>query len=143
MSIKKVSETMNEIIETLEMYVPDVISAKFTLNKVLSRADVEKKVLGLEFILGGMVLHYSASGRDLELLYSPSMKKRWDEKGIAGSKVRYIQRDVKGNIIEDMCREGVLMSGGTFFVSCDRCVSVSFGSGSEAYDITTIEIMEQ
>lgn len=54
-----------------------------------------------------------------------------------------IQRDVKGNIIEDMCCEGVLMSGGTFFVSCDRCVSVSFGSGSEAYDITTIDILEE
>ena len=134
---------MNGIIDTLEMYVPDVISAKLTLNKVLARADVEKKVLDMEPILGGMVLHYSSSGRNLELLYSPSMKKRWNEKGIAGSKVRYVQRDAKGNIIEDMCREGVLMSGGTFFVSCDRCVSVSFGSGSEAYDITTIEILEQ
>lgn len=134
---------MKEIIDTLEMYVPDVISAKLTLDKVLARADVEKKVLDMEPILGGMVLHYSCSGRNLELLYSPSLKKLWNEKGIAGSRVRYIQRDVKGNIIDDMCREGVLMSGATFFVSGDRCISVSFGSGSEAYDITTIEILEQ
>lgn len=134
---------MNGITDTLEMYVPDVLSAKLTLDKVLSRADVEKKVLAMEPILGGMVLHYSCSGRKLELLYSPSMKKRWDEKGIAGSKVRYIQRDVKGKIIDDMCYEGVLMSGDTFFISCDRCVSVSFGSGSEAYDITTIEILKE
>lgn len=34
---------MNGIIDTLEMYVPDVISAKLTLDKVLARADVEKK----------------------------------------------------------------------------------------------------
>ena len=134
---------MKEIIDTLGMYVPDVISAKLTLDKVLARADVEKKVLDMEPILGGMVLYYSCSGRKLELIYSPSMKKLWDDKGIAGSLVRYIQRDMKGNIIEDMCREGVLMSGGTFFVSCERCVSVSFGSGSEAYDITTIEILEE
>jgi len=134
---------MNGIIDPLEMYVPDVISAKLTLDKVLARADVEKKVLDMEPILGGMVLHYSCSGRNLELLYSPSLKKLWNEKGIAGSRVRYIQRDVKGYIIDNMCREGVLMSGGTFFVSGDRCISVSFGSGSEAYDITTIEILEQ
>ncbi len=133
---------MNGKIDTLEMYVPDVISAKLTLDKVLSKADIERKVLDMEPILGGMVLQYSLSGRNLELLYSPSIKKIWNKKGIAGSKVRYIQRDVKGNIIEDMCREGVLVSGGTFFVSCDRCVSVSFGSGSEAYDISTVEIIE-
>ena len=125
------------------MYVPDVISAKLTLDKVLARADIERKVLDMEPILGGKVLYYSCSGRKLELLYSPSLKKTWDEKGIAGSRVKYIQRDVKGNIIEDMCREGVLMSGGSFFVSCCRCVSVNFGSGSEAYDITTIEILEE
>lgn len=134
---------MNGIIDPLEMYVPDLISAKLTLGKVLSRADIERKVLDMESTLGGMVLHYSCSGCNLELLYSPSIKKRWNEKGIAGSKVRYIQRDVKGNIIDDMCREGVLMSGGTFFVSCDRCVSVSFGRGSEAYNISTIEIIEE
>lgn len=134
---------MNGIIDTLEMYVPDVISAKLTLDKVLARADVEKKVLDMEPILGGMVLYYSNSGRKLELIYSPSLKKLWDDKGIAGSGVRYIQRDVKGNIIEDMCREGVLMSGGTFFVSCNRCVSVNFGSGPEAYDIKDIEILEK
>ena len=133
---------MNGIIDTLEMYVPDVVSAKLTLDKVLARADVERKVLDMEPILGGKVLRYSCSGRKLELLYSPSLKKTWDEKGIAGSRVKYIQRDVKGNIIEDMCREGVLMSGGSFFVSCDRCVSVNFGSGSEAYGIETIEILE-
>lgn len=133
---------MNGIIDTLEMYVPDVISAKLTLDKVLARADVEKKVLDMEPILGGMVLHYSSSGRKLELYYSPSMKKIWDEKGIAGSKVKFIQKDVKGNIIEDMCKEGVLLSGASFFVSCDRCVSVSFGKGSEAYDISTILITE-
>lgn len=134
---------MNGKIDTLEMYVPDIVSAKLTLEKVLSKADIEKKVLYMETILGGMVLQYSYDGRNLELIYSRSVKKWWDEKGIAGSKVRYIQRDVKGNIIEDMCREGVLMSGGSFFVSCDRCVSVSFGSGSEAYDIYTIEIIEE
>ena len=76
------------------------------------------------------------------MLYSPSMKRVWDEKGIAGTKVRFIQKDVKGNIIEDMCREGVLLSGASFFVSCDRCVSVSFGKGSEAYDISTIQFIE-
>lgn len=134
---------MNGKIDTLEMYVPDIVSAKLTLEKVLSKAGIERKVLDLEPILGGMVLQYSYDGYDLELLYSPSIKKWWDEKGIAGSKVRYIQRDVKGNIIEDMCREGVLMSGGSFFVSCDRCVSVSFGSSSEAYDIYTIEILQE
>lgn len=133
---------MNGKIDPLEMYVPDIVSAKFTLDKFLGRLSIERIVLHIESALGGMVLHYSISGRKLELLYSPSIKKLWTEKGIAGSKVRYIQRDVKGNIIEDMCREGVLMSGGTFFVSCDRCVSVSFGSGSEAYDIYTIEIIE-
>jgi hypothetical protein len=134
---------MNGVIDTLEMYVPDIVSAKLDFDKMLSKAQIIEKVLKLETVLGGMVLHYECNGRRLEMLYSPSMKRIWDEKGIAGSKVRYIQRDVKGNIIEDMCREGVLMSGGTFFVSCDRCVSVSFGSGSEAYDITTIEILEQ
>lgn len=133
---------MNGVIDTLEMYVPDVIWAKLSLDKVPSKAQIEEKVRQFELLLGGMVLHYECYGRELQLYYSPSMKKLWDEKGIAGSRVRFIQKDVKGNIIEDMCREGVLMSGGTIFVSCDRCVSVSFGSGSEAYDITTIEILE-
>ena len=125
------------------MYVPDVISAKLTIEKVLSKTQIEDKIRQFELLLGGMVLHYECYGRELQLYYSPSMKKLWDEKGIACSRVRFIQKDVKGNIIEDMCREGVLMSGGTFFVSCDRCVSVSFGSGSEAYDITTIDILKQ
>ena len=133
---------MNGVIDTLEMYVPDVISAKLTIDKVLSKTQIEDKIRQFELLLGGMVLHYECHGRELELYYSPSMKKLWDEKGIAGSRIRFIQKDVKGNVIEDMCRDGVLMSGGTFFVSCDRCVFVSFGKGSEAYDITTIQIME-
>lgn len=133
---------MNGVIDTLEMYVPDVISAKLTLDKVLPKAQIEDKIRQFELLIGGMVLHYESSGLKLELYYSPSMKKLWDEKGFAGSRIRYIQKDVKGNVIEDMCRDGVLMSGGTFFVSCDRCVSVSFGKGSEAYDITTIQIVE-
>ena len=133
---------MNGVIDTLEMYVPDIITAKLDFDKVLSKAQIIEKVLKLEQVLGGMVLHYEYNGRRLVLLYSPMMKKIWDEKGIAGSKVRYIQKDVAGNIIDDMCKEGVLMSGGTYFVSCDRCVSVSFGKGSEAYDITTIQIIE-
>lgn len=133
---------MNGVIDTLEMYVPDVISAKLTIDKVLSKTQIEDKIRQFELLLGGMVLHYECHGRELELYYSQSMKKLWDEKGIAGSRIRFIQKDVKGNVIEDMCRDGVLMSGGTFFVSCDRCVSVSFGKGSEAYDITTIQIVE-
>ena len=133
---------MNGVIDTLEMYVPDMVSAKLDFDKVLSKAQIIEKVLKLETVLGGMVLHYEFYGRRLEMLYSPSMKKIWDEKGIAGTKVRFIQKDVKGNIIEDMCREGVLLSGASFFVSCDRCVSVSFGKGSEAYDISTIQFIE-
>lgn len=133
---------MNGIDEILNMCVPDIVSAELTLDKVLPKSQIEEKILKLETVLCGMVLHYECRGRRLKMLYSPLMKKLWNEKGIAGSRVRYIQRDVKGNIIEDMCRDGVLMSGGTFFVSCERCVSVSFGNGCEAYDITTIQIME-
>lgn len=133
---------MNGVIDTLEMYVPDIVSAKLDFDKVLSKAQIIEKVLKLETVLGGMVLHYECHGRRLEMLYSVFMKKNWDEKGVAGSKVRFIQRDVSGNIIEDMCREGVLLSGASFFVSCDRCVSVSFGKGSEAYDISTIQFIE-
>lgn len=135
---------MNGVVDTLEMYVPDVISAKLTLDKTLSKAQIVEKIMKLEQVLGGMVLHYQCSGRKLELLYSPLMKKLWDEKGIAGTGVRFIQKDVKGNVIEDMCKKGVLLSSRSFFVSCDRCVSVSFGNGgSEAYDITTIQFIEQ
>lgn len=125
------------------MYVPDLVSAKLTLDKDLAKTDIERKVLDLEPILGGMVLHYSFRGRNLDLLYSRSIKNLWIKKFIAGAKVRYIQRDVKGNIIEDICREGVLMSGGTFFVSCNRCVSVSFGSGTKSCNISNIEIIEE
>lgn len=133
---------MNGIVDPMELYVPDIIKAKLYFDKIMSKAQIEDKILKLETVLGGMVLHYEYCGRKLEMLYSPMMKRLWDEKGIAGSKVRFIQKDVAGNIIDDMCKEGVLLSGGTFFVSCDRCVSVSFGKGSESYDITTIQIME-
>ena len=133
---------MNGVIDTLEMYVPDIITAELDFDKVLSKAQIVEKVLKLEQVLGGMVLHYEYNGRRLVMLYSPSMKKIWDEKGIAGSKVRYIQKDGAGNIIDDLCKEGILTSRGSYFVSCDRCVSVSFGNGSEAYDITTIQIIE-
>lgn len=135
---------MNGVIDTLEMYVPDIVSAKLTFDKIMSKAQIEEKILKLEQVLGGMVLHYQCNGRKLEMLYSPLMKKLWDEKGIAGTGVRFIQKDAKGKVIEDMCREGVLLSGNTFFISCDRCASVSFGrGGSEAYDITTIQFIEQ
>lgn len=133
---------MNGVIDTLEMHVPDIVFAKLDFDKVLPKAQAIEKVLKLETVLGGIVLHYECKGRRLEMLYSPSMKRIWDEKGIAGTKVRFVQKDVKGNIIEDMCREGVLLSGASFFVSCDRCVSVSFGKGSEAYDISTIQFIE-
>ena len=133
---------MNGIVDTMEMYVPDIIKAKLYFDKVLSRDQIEEKILRLETVLDGMVLHYECSGRKLEMLYSPMMKRIWDEKGIAGSRVRFIQKDVTGNIIDDMCKEGILLSGGTFFVSCNRCVSVSFGEGRESYDITTIQIIE-
>lgn len=125
------------------MYMPDILSAYVITEKILSKAKVIERLFAIEMALGAMILHYEYEGFKLTFQYSRSMKKLWDEKGVAGSKVRYIQRDVNGNILTDMCREGVLMSGGSFFVSCDRCVSVSFGEGSEAYDIKDIQIVDE
>lgn len=132
---------MDGRIDTLEMYVPDIISAKITLDKVLSKNQIEDKVLNLEQVLDAMVLNYKCCGRILEITYSTAAKKIWNEKGVTGTRVRFIQKDVKGNVIEDMCCEGVLVSGETFFVSGERCASVNFGKGKEVYDITTLQFI--
>lgn len=138
----KSGDTMNGAIDKTEMNVQDLRTAKFDLEKVLSKSQIIEMIHRLEKVLGGMVIHYESSGWHLEILYSHRLERIWKVKGTPGRKVRYIQRDAAGNIIEDMCKDGVLTSGETFFISCDLCVDVNFGNGSEAYDITKIKIID-
>ena len=42
---------MNGVIDTLEMYVPDIVSAKLTFDKIMSKAQIEEKILKLEQVL--------------------------------------------------------------------------------------------
>lgn len=132
---------MDGRIDTLEMYVPDIVSEMITFDKALSKTQIENAIWKLEQKLDVMVLTYECRRRNIEILYSSAMKKTWGENGIAGAQIRYVQKDVKGEVIEDMCREGALVSGETFFVSCQRSAFVSFGNGKEVYDITTLQFI--
>ena len=131
-----------DAIDFIREELPDALLAKLDFNTVMSKQQALEKVEALEPTFGGIAIHYDQSGRRLEVVWSSELQKKWDGKLKEGQKVRYIQKDSKGNVIEDMCRDGVIVKDGLFWVSCDRCIYADFGEGASMYDIIHLEPKE-
>ena len=131
-----------EAFDFIKKELPDVLLAKLDFDVVLSKRQVVEKISALEPTFGGMAVHYENHGRRVEIIWSKALQEKWADRLNAGQKVRYIQKNSKGQVMKSECREGVLSESGVFWVVTDRCVYADFGEGSEAYDITHIEPAE-
>lgn len=131
-----------EELKFIRKELPDVLLAKIDFDVVLSKRQVVEKISVLEPTFGGMAVHYAHSGRRVEVAWSKALQEKWNGRLNEGQKVRYIQKNSKGQVIKDDCRDGVLKESGAFWVGTDRCVFADFGEGCEAYDITHIEPLE-
>ncbi len=127
-----------EILEELKKNVPDVEMAKLTFSYVLSNGEARERALKLEKDLGGIIVYYQLSGKKLTLYTSKEMKEKLGENP-KGKKVRLVMKDIHGNVIKDMCRDGEITSEESFFISGSRCVRCQFGKENDAYDITALE----
>lgn len=132
---------MNSIFEKIKEMVPDLETAKLTFSYVMSQGEARERVLRLEKDLGGIVVFYHLSGKKLTIYFSPEMKEKWGDNP-KGKKVRLEVKDVKGNIIKAMCREGEVTSEEMYFISGSRCVRCQFGKDNDAYDITNLVVLK-
>ena len=130
-----------DIYNEIKKNVPDLERAKLTYSYVMSRGEAQEKVEKLEKELGGIAVYFNLTGKKLEIFYSPELKKKWGE-SVKGKKVRLVIKDVKGNVIDSLSREGIVTSEELFFVSGSRCVRCQFEKENDAYDIGTLEVIE-
>ena len=115
-----------EPITAIREKLPDALLAKLDFDVVLSKRQIVEKVEALEPTFGGMAVHYDHSGKRLEVIWSKTLQQRWFGKLSKGQKVMVGKQ------------RGTLADTGAFWCGPDRCVSVDFGKGGEAYDITNV-----
>lgn len=115
-----------EPITAIRKKLPDALLAKLDFDVVLSKRQIVEKVEALEPTFGGMAVHYDHSGKRLEVIWSKTLQQRWFGKLSKGQKVMVGKQ------------RGTLADTGAFWCGPGRCVSVDFGKGGEAYDITNV-----
>lgn len=130
-----------DFFKEIKQNVPDLEKAQLTYSYVMSKGEAQEKVVKLEKELGGIAVYYELSGKKLTIYYSPEMKEKWGGDNPKGKKVRLVVKDIKGNIIQDMCRDGEVTSEEMYFVSGSRCVRCQFGKDNDAYDISNLEVI--
>lgn len=99
---------------------PDVCVQKITFEKVLSRKEMDDKVLKLVEGLQTGLLAYESSGKGLKVFTSYRFKDKLD-KMIKGSQV----------LDENTGLVGTILSEVPFVCDCEMCIRVSFGGNSD------------
>lgn len=104
---------------------PDVCVQEITFEKVISRRDIEDKVIKLVNGLQTGLLAYESYGKKLNVFTSYRFKDKLD-KMIKGYRV----------LDENTGLVGTITSEEPFVCSAEMCVRVSFGETSDVYACT-------
>ena len=104
---------------------PDVCVQEIIFEKVISRREIEDKVIKLVNGLQTGLLGYESSGKKLKVFTSYQFKDKLD-KMIKGEQV----------LDENTGLVGTIMSEEPFVCSAEMCVRVSFGETSDVYACT-------
>lgn len=102
---------------------PDVSVQIMETSAVLSRADVEQRVLGLVGALDTGLLYYWYDGRIVKIFTSDKMKVELD-KMIPGYEV----------LNQNTGKIGRIVSEKPYVMSCQMCLTVDFDGKKESYD---------
>ncbi|CDD89006.1 hypothetical protein [Coprobacter fastidiosus] len=101
---------------------PDVVVQNMNFDIILSRADIEKKVLLLVNSLETGLLGYEVSGKKLKVFTSKKFKLQLDTL-TKGSSV----------LDENTGLIGIITSNIPFVCCCEMCIRVDFGTGGDVY----------
>lgn len=104
---------------------PDVCVQEITFDKIISRRDIEDKVIKLVDGLQTGLLGYEFSGKKLKVFTSYRFKDKLD-KMVKGEQV----------LDESTGLVGTITSEDPFVCSAEMCVRVSFGETSDVYACT-------
>ena len=107
------------MINHLKSKFPDVCKQVLELDKVYSRADVEKKVLEFSSLFGQSVIGYEQSGKKVTIYTSQIFTEKLESMK-QGDSVSFPKTG----------KVGVVSSKEPFFVSCTLCIRVD----GDAYD---------
>lgn len=102
---------------------PDVRVQTIETSVVLSRADIEQRVLGLVKALDTGLLYYWYDGRIVKIFTSDRMKIELD-KMIPGYEV----------LNQNTGKIGRIVSEKPYIMGCQMCVTVDFDGDKEAYN---------
>ena len=104
---------------------PDVCVQERTFEKVISRRDIEDKVIKLVDGLQTGLLGYESAGKELKVFTSYRFKDKLD-KMVKGEQV----------LDENTGLVGIITSEEPFVCSAEMCVRVNFGENSDVYACT-------
>lgn len=110
---------------TFKKQYPDVCMQKITTPKILTRREIETKVIQIVENLETGLLAYESSGREVKVFTSLQF----------ANKLKTMTKDSQ-ILDENTGLVGTITSDKPFVCSCEMCVRVDFGEWSDVYACT-------
>ena len=129
----------------IKMAFPDMEKMVVEFDVIFSKQEIEKRGREIATSLQTYLLRYEHHAKSATFYFSKNAKAvvmNMKE----GQKVKFVQRDVAGNIIKSLCRTGelVALNGSIYvmYIGGDACVKVTFDDDMDSYAIYNLEFEE-
>lgn len=121
----------------IELSFPDMEKMVVEFDVIFSRQEIERKGMEIATSMQTCLLRYEHRAKFAVFFFSKKAKEIVENLQ-NNQQVEFIQRDVAGKIIPNLCSIGKVISNKVYYLGGDACIKVDFKEGKGYYTLYSL-----